>query len=137
MVVLVDLVSLLSGIKFKEIIMAHYAKVVNGIVEKVIVEEADFFDTFVDDSPGQWIQTSYNTRGGTHILGGTPLRKNFAGPGMVYDSVKDAFYYPQPYASWTLNSSTCFWEAPVSYPSDGKNYDWDESSTSWKEVTQP
>ena len=58
-------------------------------------------------------------------------------PGMVYDSVKDAFYYPQPYASWTLNSSTCFWEAPVAYPSDGKNYDWDESSTSWKEVTQP
>ena len=144
MVVLVDLVSLLSGIKFKEIIMAHNAKVVNGIVEKVIVAEASFFNSFVDDTPGQWIQTSYNTRGGKHYDpttgnedSGTPLRKNFAGPGMVYDSVKDAFYYPQPYASWTLNSSTCFWEAPVSYPSDGKNYDWDESSTSWKEVTQP
>ena len=124
--------------------MAHYAKVVNGIVEKVIVAEAEFFDTFVDDSPGQWIQTSYNTRGGKHYDpdtgnedSGTPLRKNFAGPGMVYDSVKDAFYSPQPYASWILNSSTCFWEPPVAYPSDGKNYDWDESSTSWKEVTQP
>ena len=144
MVVLVDLVSLLSGIHYKEVIMAHYAKVVNGIVEKVIVAEASFFNSFVDDTPGQWIQTSYNTRGGKHYDpdtgnedSGTPLRKNFAGPGMIYDSTKDAFYVPQPYASWTLNATTCIWEAPVAYPSDGKNYGWDESSTSWKEVTQP
>ena len=115
--------------------MAHYAKVVNGIVEKVIVAEAEFFDTFMDDSPGEWIQTSYNTYGGVHKLGGTPLRKNYAGPSMIYDRDKDAFYEQQPFASWTLNSSTCLWEAPVAYPSDGKNYKWDESSTSWKEIT--
>ena len=106
MVVLVDLVSLLSGIKFKEIIMAHYAKVVNGIVEKVIVAEAEFFDTFVDDSPGQWIQTSYNTRGGAHILGGTPLRKNYASIGGTYDATRDAFLPPHKHASWTLNEET-------------------------------
>ena len=123
--------------------MAHYAKVINGVVEKVIVAEAGFFDTFVDDTPGQWIQTSYNTRGGKHYNpntgnedSGTPLRKNFAGIGWTYDSEKDAFYEPQPYASWTLNATTCIWEAPTAYPSDGKNYTWDESSTSWKEVTQ-
>ena len=144
MVVLVDLVLLLSGINYKEVIMAHYAKVVNGIVEKVIVAEASFFNSFVDDTPGQWIQTSYNTRGGKHYDpttgnedSGTPLRKNFAGPGMIYDSAKDAFYMPQPYASWILNATTCIWEAPVAHPNDGKSYYWDESSTSWKENTQP
>ena len=77
--------------------MAHYAKVVNGIVEKVIVAEAEFFDTFVDDSPGQWIQTSYNTRGGAHILGGTPLRKNYASIGGTYDATRDAFIPPKKY----------------------------------------
>ena len=71
--------------------MAHYAKVENGIVTKVIVAEADYFDTFVDDSPGKWIQTSYNTYGGVHSDGGTPLRKNFAGVGYTYDSTRDAF----------------------------------------------
>jgi hypothetical protein len=111
--------------------MAHYAKVSNGIVEQVIVAEADFFDTFVDSSPGQWIQTSYNTRGGQHLNGGTPLRKNYAGIGYTYDSAKDAFIPPQPFASWTLNDDTCLWEAPVAYPDDGEMYEWDEETTSW------
>jgi hypothetical protein len=114
--------------------MAHYAKVNNGIVEQVIVAEADFFDTFVDSSPGQWIQTSYNTRGGQHLNGGTPLRKNYAGVGYTYDSKKDAFIPPQPFASWTLNDDTCLWEAPVAYPDDGERYTWDEDTTSWVAV---
>ena len=114
--------------------MSHFAKVVDGIVTKVIVAEADFFNTFVDDSPGQWIQTSYNTYGGKHTLGGTPLRKNYAGIGYTYDSQLDAFYAPQPYPSWTLNETTCLWEAPVAYPDDGKMYIWNESITNWTEV---
>ena len=93
--------------------MAHFAKVNNGIVEQVIVAEPEFFDTFVDSSPGQWIQTSYNTHGGVHLLGGTPLRKNYAGIGFTYDSTKDAFIPPKPYASWTLNEDSCLWEPPV------------------------
>jgi len=114
--------------------MAHYAKVTDGIVTKVIVADADFFNTFIDDSAGQWIQTSYNTHGGEHTLGGTPLRKNFAGIGFTYDREKDAFIPPQPFASWTLNETTCLWEAPVAYPDDGAMYIWNESITNWTEV---
>ena len=114
--------------------MAHYAKVNNGIVETVIVAEAEFFDTFVDSSPGQWIQTSYNTKGGVHLNGGTPLRKNYAGVGFTYDIVRDAFIEPKPYSSWTLNETTCQWEAPTSYPDDGDEYEWDESTTAWVAV---
>ena len=111
--------------------MAHYAKVNNSIVEQVIVAEAEFFETFVDSSPGAWIQTSYNTLGNQHTLGGTPLRGNYAGVGYTYDSINDVFYAPKPYASWTLNETTWTWEAPVSYPDDGANYTWNESTTSW------
>ena len=111
--------------------MAHFAKVNNGIVEQVIVAEPEFFDTFVDSSPGQWIQTSYNTRGGLHTLGGTPMRKNYAGIGFTYDATKDAFIPPKPYASWTLNEDSCLWEAPVAYPDDGEDYVWDETTTAW------
>jgi hypothetical protein len=111
--------------------MAHFAKVNNGVVVQVIVAELEFFDTFVDSSPGQWLQTSYNTYGGVHANGGTPLRKNYAGIGFTYDPVKDAFIPPQPYASWTLNETTCLWEAPVAYPDDGLTYSWDEPTTSW------
>ena len=111
--------------------MAHYAKITNNVVTNVIVAEADFFDTFVDDSPGEWLQTSFNTHGGVHSDGGTPLRKNFAGIGFTYDATRDAFYQPQPFNSWTLNESTCQWEAPVTYPDDGKVYDWDEETTNW------
>ena len=113
--------------------MAHYAKVTDGIVTKVIVAEADFFNTFIDDSAGEWIQTSYNTHGGEHTLGGTPLRKNFAGIGFTYDREKDAFIPPQPFASWTLNEITCLWEAPVPMPEEGQ-YIWNESITNWTEV---
>jgi hypothetical protein len=115
--------------------MAHFAKVNNRIVEKVIVAEPEFFDTFVDSSPGQWLQTSYNTHGGVHTLGGTPLRKNYAGVGFTYDSTRDAFIPPKPYASWTVNEDTCLWDCPVAYPSDGKNYTWNEDAQQWDEVT--
>ena len=116
--------------------MAHYAKVRDGIVLQVIVAEADFFKTFVDTEPGRWIQSSYNTRGGVHYEpnSNTPssdqskaLRKNYAGVGFVYDSDKDAFYEPQPYASWKLNNTTCIWEPPIALPNDGNGYYWDES----------
>ena len=111
--------------------MAHFAKVNNGIVEQVIVAEPEFFDTFVDSSPGQWIQTSYNTQGGVHLLGGTPLRKNYAGIGFTYDATRDAFIPPKPFPSWVLNEDTCLWDAPVAYPTDGKDYVWDEAITAW------
>jgi len=114
--------------------MGHYAKVTDGKVTQVIVAEADFFDTFVDSSPGEWIQTSYNTHGGQHTLGGTPLRKNYAGIGYTYDRIKDAFIPPQPFASWTLNEETCLWESPTPYPTDDKIYHWDETTTSWVET---
>lgn len=116
--------------------MAHFAKVVDGKVTQVIVAEPEFFETFVDSSPGEWIQTSYNTRGGEHTQGGTPLRKNYAGIGFTYDRTRDAFIPPQPYASWTLDEDTCLWNAPVAYPEDGKRYTWDEVTTNWTEVTE-
>lgn len=116
--------------------MAHFAKVVDGKVTQVIVAEPEFFETFVDTSPGEWIQTSYNTRGGQHTQGGTPLRKNYAGIGFTYDRVRDAFIPPQPFPSWTLNDETCLWDAPVAYPEDGKHYAWDEATTNWVEVTE-
>ena len=114
--------------------MAHFAKVNNGIVEQVIVAEPEFFDTFVDSSPGQWIQTSYNTHGGVHANGGTPLRKNYAGIGYLYDSTRDAFIPPKPYASWLLDDQTCLWNAPVPYPTDGGRYTWNESTQAWDAV---
>jgi hypothetical protein len=115
--------------------MSHFAKVNNGIVEQVIVAEPEFFDTFVDTSPGEWIQTSYNTHGGQHPEG-RPLRKNFAGIGYTYDRERDAFIPQKPFASWVLNEDTCLWDAPVPYPDDGGMYQWDESTTSWVAVEQ-
>jgi len=124
--------------------MAHFAKVVNGVVSQVIVAEPEFFDTFVDSSPGTWIQTSYNTRGGIHYSpetgepdGGVALRKNYAGIGFTYDAVRDAFYAPQPYPSWTLNEDSCVWEPPVAYPTDGEFYNWNEETQSWDAVETP
>jgi len=123
--------------------MGHFAKVSNGIVTRVIVAEADFFNNFVDDSPGQWIQTSYNTRGGVHYQPNTnepsedqskALRKNYAGIGYTYDTAKDAFIPPQPFNSWTLNEDTCLWDSPVPYPTDGKLYKWNEEILNWEEV---
>jgi len=114
--------------------MGHFAKVVDGKVTQVIVAEPEFFQTFVDSSPGEWIQTSYNTYGGEHKLGGTPLRKNYAGVGFTYDRTLDAFIPPKPFDSWTLNEDTCLWQAPVPMPDDGKIYVWNEETTSWDEV---
>lgn len=125
--------------------MSHYAKVDSGIVIKVIKANEDFFDTFVDDSPGQWIRTSYNTRGGVYYEpnSNTPssdqskaLRKNFASIGGTYDSVRDAFYAPKKFNSWVLNESTCVWEAPVALPSDGKEYEWDEENGQWSTIEE-
>lgn len=115
--------------------MSHFAKVLNGKVTQVIVAKPEFFNTFVDTSPGEWIQTSYNTIGNQHTQGGTPLRGNYAGIGYTYDKQNDVFYAPQPYQSWTLNQSTWLWEAPMQHPQDGKKYKWDEPTTSWVERT--
>jgi hypothetical protein len=114
--------------------MSHFAKVTDGKVTQVIVAEQEFFDTFVDSSPGTWLQTSYNTRGNQHPEG-RPLRGNYAGIGYTYDSINDVFYAPQPYPSWILNNTTWLWEAPVAMPTDGKKYKWNESITNWEEVT--
>ena len=117
--------------------MSHFAKVLDGKVIQVIVAEPEFFDTFVDSSPGQWIQTSYNTRGGVHYGpdnqpdGGEALRGNYAGIGYIYDHANDVFYPPQPYASWTLSQTTWIWEPPVPYPTDGQVYQWDETQGNW------
>jgi len=118
--------------------MGHYAKVVDNIVTKTIVAKADYFDTFVDTSPGEWIKTSYNTYGGKHYNpetreedDGTPLRKNFAGVGFTYDKERDAFIPRKPFESWVLDEDTCLWEAPVDYPDDGQEYIWNEGMTNW------
>lgn len=92
--------------------MSHFAKVVDGIVTQVIVAEPEFFNTFVDSSPGEWIQTSYNTYAGQHPEG-RPLRKNYAGIGFTYDRERDAFIPPKPEGDWVLNEETCLWEEPT------------------------
>jgi hypothetical protein len=115
--------------------MAHYAKVVNELVTQVIVAEAEFFDTFIDSSPGEWIQTSYNTQGGQHP-DGIPLRKNFAGIGYSYNRELDAFIPPKPFASWILDEETCLWNAPTAYPDDGKKYGWNEDILNWEELPE-
>ena len=111
--------------------MGHFAKVNQGIVEKVIVAEQDFIDNLIDNSPGEYIQTSYNTYAGQHRDGGTPLRKNFAGVGYTYDATRDAFIPPQLYPSWTLDEDTCLWEPPIAYPDDDNMYIWNEETQAW------
>jgi len=113
--------------------MGHYAKIVDGKVTQVIVAEPDFFKSFVDSSPGEWLQTSYNTVGNQHLKGGTPLRGNYAGVGYSYDAQNDVFYAPQPFDSWILNEKTWIWEAPIPMPTDEKSYNWDESTKNWVE----
>jgi hypothetical protein len=112
--------------------MSHFAKVLDGKVIQVIVAETEFFDTFVDTTPGTWLQTSYNTHGNQHPEN-RPLRGNFAGIGYNYDHQNDVFYEPQPFPSWTLNTNTWLWEAPNAHPLDGKLYRWNEANTSWIE----
>ena len=120
--------------------MGHFAKVVDGIVETVIVAEADFIATLEDAN--SWIQTSYNTRGSIHYMPNsiTPsddqskaLRKNYAGIGYTYDSERDAFIPPKPYPSWLLDETTCLWIAPKAKPSDNKMYKWNEELLNWVE----
>ena len=121
--------------------MSHFAKINNdGIVQNVIVAEQDFIDSGAVGDSSNWIQTSYNTRGGVHYSpnsnepdSGIALRKNYAGVGYTYDSTRNAFYTPQPYPSWLLDDDTCQWDAPVPMPDDDKWYDWDESTTNWVE----
>ena len=120
--------------------MAHFAEVdENNIVKRVIVAEQDFIDSGAVGDSSNWIQTSYNTRGGVHYApnsnepdGGVALRKNYAGIGYIYNSTRDAFYDPQPYLSWSLNEGTCQWESPIPYPNDGQNYIWNEEEQSWE-----
>jgi hypothetical protein len=112
--------------------MSHFARVTaQGIVEQVIVAEQDFIDTLPDKT--SWVQTSYNTQGGQHPEG-RPLRKNYAGVGYTYDSVRDAFIPPKPYASWIIDDFTCQWQAPTPMPTDGKKYLWNEDQQNWIEV---
>jgi hypothetical protein len=125
--------------------MAHFAKVLNGKVTQVIVAEPEFFETFIDTSPGEWIQTSYNTRGGVHYNPETgepsadqskSLRKNYAGIGFDYNAALDAFIPPKPYNSWSLNTETGTWDAPTPMPTDEQVYVWDEENQIWEQMSE-
>jgi len=128
--------------------MSHYSKTVRSKVTKTIVAEPSFMENFVDDSPGKWIKTSYNIRGGVYYDGATPAsdqsvinddegrkRKNYGGIGFTYDAAKDAFIPPQPFASWTLNNTTYLWEPPIDRPNYDKPYRWNESDKKWEEIS--
>lgn len=123
--------------------MAYYAKIDNGMVVQVNAVDEQFFADNPERYTGTWKQTSYNTKGGVHYNPETgqtsldqtkALRKNYAGIGMIYDESLDAFYAPQPYLSWTLNETTCWWESPIPYPDDENVYVWNENEQSWDEV---
>ena len=113
--------------------MAHFAKLDanNYVVFVTVGRDEDKEDELTARTGDVYKQTSYNTRGGVHLLGGTPLRKNYAGIGYTYDATRDAFIPPQPFPSWTLNEDTCLWDAPTPMPTDGQRYQWDEATTSW------
>ena len=122
--------------------MAHYAFLDdNNIVTEVIVgknegEDGIDWEQHYGDFRGQVCKrTSYNTQAGVHTSGGTPYRKNYAGIGYSYDPVRDAFVPPKPYASWSLNETSCIWESPVAYPTDGNPYTWNEETTSWDTIS--
>jgi len=122
----------------KEFKLAHFAHVTNGIVDNVIVIEKEVLDLGHWGDPSEWIQTSYNTQGGKHLLGGVPLRKNYAGVGFSYDAQRDAFIPPSPFPSWVLDEETCLWNAPTPMPVvEGKMFVWDEPTTSWIEFVPP
>jgi hypothetical protein len=127
--------------------MASFAKIENNIVTTVVsvvnevlkdsngIEQEnigiEFLKTLYNEPNAIWKQTSYNTIGGVHYLGGIPFRKNHAGIGYQYDSQRDAFIPPKPFNSWILNETTCLWEAPVAYPQEGNIYNWNEQTLSW------
>jgi hypothetical protein len=125
--------------------MAHYAfldqdqivtEVIVGVNEHELIEGKDP-ETWYGQFRGQVCKrTSYNTKGGVHIQGGTPFRKNYAGIGFIYDESRDAFIPPKPFESWTLNEATCLWDAPVPYPNDGNDYQWDESAGDWFPINE-
>jgi hypothetical protein len=118
--------------------MSHFAKLdENNVVVFVTVgrQEDDGKEAELCARTGdRYVQTSYNTRGGVHLLGGVPFRKNYAGIGYTYDESRDAFIPPQPFPSWSLNQQTCLWEPPVPYPVDDNYYGWDENSQTWIEL---
>jgi len=121
--------------------MAHFCKLgIGNKVEKVETISNNIATTeqagvdFLNNLYGTndiWKQTSYNTYGGQHKTGGTPFRKNYAGVGYKYDQTRDAFIPPKPFNSWTLNETTCLWEAPIDKPDDGQSYDWNETNQTW------
>lgn len=118
--------------------MAHFAKIdENSVVTEVLVTNDEMpnegHDWLVENLGGTWIKTSYNTSGGIHTKGGTPLRKNFAGIGMTYDADRDAFIPPKPFESWVLNEDTCLWESPIEMP-EGGLYRWNEDLADWEIV---
>jgi hypothetical protein len=117
--------------------MSHFAKLdENNIVVFVTVgrqEDDGLEEELIARTGDVYRQTSYNTHGGVHALGGTPFRKNYAGIGFTYDEERDAFIPPQPFESWVLNEDTCLWDAPVPMPEDGM-YTWDEETGAWIEV---
>ena len=125
--------------------MAHYALLNHkNIVKRVITgkcqdeSDADMELVFQDMFKMKCRQTSYNTFGGVHTLGGTPFRKNFASIGYTFDEDRDAFIPPKPkdLDSWVLNEDSCLWEAPIPYPDDGQNYEWNEETKSWDLITE-
>jgi hypothetical protein len=121
--------------------MSHFAKVRDGVVTRVIVAEQDFVDSYIDNEPGRWIQTSYNTRGGIHYGpdgqpdGQPAMRGNYASTGFTYDYEFDVFYPPKPFPSWKLNKTIWNWEAPTPKPEG--IHDWDEETKSWIPITLP
>jgi hypothetical protein len=123
--------------------MGHFAKIENNIVTQVIVAEQDFIDAGHVGDPNSWVQTSYNTRRGVHYNpetgqpdGGIALRGNYARIGHIYDAALDAFYPPSPFPSWTMNTTTYTWQAPVPQPTDeGKIFGWNETTKSWDDLT--
>ena len=130
--------------------MAHFAKINsdNKVVHVSVVSNKHLDDNGTEseakgiahlerhgvENGFYWKQTSYNTKSNEHSLGGTPFRKNYAGRNYTFDEARDAFIPPKPYPSWTLNETTCLWEAPVAYPDDDKSYTWNEETTSWDEI---
>ena len=123
--------------------MSHFAEIDpdTKIVKRIIVAEQDFINSGTVGDSSNWIQTSYNTRGGVHYApntntpdGGLALRKNYAGIGYIYDRGRDAFMVPQPFPSWTLNEDTCYWESPTPYPVNGRDYKWNEETKSWEKI---